>query len=205
VTLTVGFDLDLTLIDARPGFIKTMEALSAEMGVQLDGETAAGMMGPPLPDVLRTIGTPDEDVDRYVARFRELYPEIAIASTTPMPGAEDALAAVRELGGKTMIVTAKYHRNAVLHIEALGWDIDHLMGDLWATGKAEALKLHGASVYVGDHIGDMNGAAAAGAIGVGVATGPCSKETLHEAGAHIVLSSLVEFPEWLSGHAAGKR
>jgi phosphoglycolate phosphatase len=205
VPLTVGFDLDLTLIDARPGFIRTMAVLSEEIGVPLDGEAAARMMGPPLGEVLRTIGAPEDGIDGYVARFRELYPRIAIASTTPMPGAEDALAAVRELGGRTMIVTAKYQQNARLHIEALGWEIDHVIGDLWSAGKAEALKLHGASVYVGDHIGDMNGAAAAGAIGVGVATGPCSKETLAEAGAHVVLASLTEFPGWLSGHAAGKR
>jgi phosphoglycolate phosphatase len=58
VPLTVGFDLDLTLIDARPGFIRTMAVLSEEIGVPLDGEAAARMMGPPLGEVLRTIGAP---------------------------------------------------------------------------------------------------------------------------------------------------
>jgi phosphoglycolate phosphatase len=205
VTLTVGFDLDLTLIDARPGFIKTMAALSAEMGVDLDGETAAGMMGPPLPDVLRAIGVAVEDVDQVVARFRELYKDIAISESSPMPGAVAALAAVRALGGRTMIVTAKYQPNAERHIAALGWDVDHLIGDLWATGKADALRTHGAGVYVGDHIGDINGALAADAVAVGVATGPCSSAELTEAGAHVVLPSLTEFPAWLSDHVAARR
>ncbi len=205
MTLTVGFDLDLTLIDARPGFIKTMAALSAELGVELDGETAAGMMGPPLPDVLQAIGVSVDDVGQVVARFRELYKDIAIEFSSPMPGAVDALAAVRAFGGRTMIVTAKYQPNAERHITALGWDVDHLIGDLWATGKADALRTHGAGVYVGDHIGDINGALAADAVAVGVATGPCSSAELVAAGAHVVLSSLEEFPAWLSGHVAAQR
>jgi phosphoglycolate phosphatase len=205
VTITVGFDLDMTLIDARPGVVLAMAALSEDLGLKLDGEYVAANMGPPLPVAFRAMGVPEHDIDRLVARFRELYAPIAIPETKPMPGAEAALAAVRDAGGTTMIVTAKYQRNADLHIEALGWDVDHVIGDLWSAGKAEALKLHGAEIYVGDHIGDMAGAAAAGALGVGVATGPCDADTLTKAGAHIVLTSLTEFPAWLSDHAAARR
>jgi phosphoglycolate phosphatase len=205
VTITVGFDLDMTLIDPRPGVVKAMAALSADVGMAIDGEYVAANMGPPLPLVFQEMGLPPADIDRLVARFRALYPDIAIPETKPMPGAEAALAAVRAAGGQTMIVTAKYQRNAELHIEALGWDVDHLVGDLFSAGKAEALKAHGARVYVGDHIGDMAGAAAAGAFAVGVTTGPCSASTLAQAGANVVLSSLIEFPEWFSGHAAGQR
>jgi phosphoglycolate phosphatase len=203
VTITVGFDLDMTLIDARPGIVRAMAALSADMGVPLDGEYIAANMGPPLPVMFAEIGIPKADIELFVRRFRELYPEIVIPTTVPLPGAEAALAAVRSAGGQTMIVTAKYQRNAELHIEALGWDVDHLIGDLWSAGKAEALKLHGARVYVGDHIGDMAGAAAAGAIGVGVTTGPCDAAMLTDAGAHVVLESLADFPAWFSDHAAG--
>jgi phosphoglycolate phosphatase len=196
--VTVGFDLDMTLIDARPGVLLALSALAEEMGVRLDGDYIVANMGPPLRDMLLKIGVAEADVDRYVARFRELYPRIAIPETLPLPGAEDALAAVRAAGGKTMIVTAKYQRNAELHVTALGWDVDHLIGDLWSAGKAEALKLHGASIYVGDHIGDMAGAAAAGALAVGVTTGPCDAEMLASAGAHVVLPSLLDFPAWFS-------
>jgi phosphoglycolate phosphatase len=199
--MTVGFDLDMTLIDARPGILVAMAALAGDMGVQLDGEYIVANMGPPLRDMFHNIGVPEADLDRYVARFRELYPEIVVPTTVALPGAEEALAAVRAAGGKTMIVTAKYQRNAELHMTALGWDVDHLVGDLWAAGKAEALRLHGARVYVGDHIGDMAGAAAAGALGVGVTTGPCDAQTLTTAGAHVVLPSLLEFPEWFSAFA----
>jgi phosphoglycolate phosphatase len=205
VTITVGFDLDMTLIDARPGIIKAMSALSAEMGVELDGEYVIANMGPPLTQVFQAIGVPERDNERYVGRFRELYPAIAIPLTRPMPGAEAALAAVRAIGGRTMIVTAKYQRNADLHVRALGWEVDHVIGDLWSAGKAEALKRYGAEIYVGDHIGDMAGAAAADAVAVGVPTGPCDAATLTKAGAHVVLASLAEFPVWLNGRVAARR
>lgn len=197
--MTVGFDLDMTLIDPRAGVVRAIAALAEDSGLRLDGEYIAANMGPPLRDMLLTIGIPETRVDWCVTRFRARYPEIVIPVTVPMPGAEAALKAVRAAGGKTMIVTAKYQRNAELHIEALGWDVDHLVGDLWSAGKAEALKLHGASVYVGDHVGDMKGAAAAGALAVGVTTGPCDARTLEEAGADVVLAGLEEFPAWFSG------
>lgn len=201
MTVTVGFDLDLTLIDPRPGIIKAIAALSEETGLALDGEYVAANMGPPLRDMFQTIGIPDARIDWCVTRFRATYPGLVIPTTVPMPGAVAALDAVRAGGGKTVIVTGKYERNAQLHIEALGWDIDHLVGDLWSAGKAEALKLHGATVYVGDHIGDMKGAVAAGAVAVGVTTGPCDADMLTAAGADVVLSSLAEFPAWFTDAA----
>jgi len=41
------------------------------------------------------------------------------------------------------------------------------------------------------------GARAAGAVAVAVATGPCSVDELVEAGADVVLTDLLEFPDWL--------
>lgn len=201
MTVTVGFDLDMTLIDPRQGIVKAIAALAEETGLSLDGEYIAANMGPPLRDMFLSIGIPEDRIDTSVARFRATYPEIVIPTTVPMPGAAAALKAVRAAGGQTLIVTAKYQRNAELHIEALGWEVDHLIGDLWSAGKADALKLHGAGVYVGDHIGDMKGAAAAGAVAVGVTTGPCDAAMLTEAGADVVLSSLVEFPAWFNDAA----
>ena len=194
---TVGFDLDMTLIDPRPGMAAVMNEVGVRTGYALDGEKFASNLGPPLDMIYRDMGVPEEEVPDLVSLFRALYPEVVIPSTVALPGAAMALQCVRELGGSTMVVTGKYRKNAALHLEAMGWEVDHLYGELWATGKSESLKLHGAAVYVGDHIGDMRGAAAAGALGVGVVTGPCSRAELAEAGAAVVLDDLREFPEWL--------
>ncbi|HEV7909105.1 MAG TPA: HAD hydrolase-like protein [Pseudonocardiaceae bacterium] len=195
--LTVGFDLDMTLIDPRPGMAAVMNALAEETGYALDGEHFAANLGPPLDMTYRQFGVPEEEIPDLVARFRAMYPEIVIPSTLALPGAAQSLAAVRELGGQVVIVTGKYRVNAARHLTALGWEVDHLFGELWAVGKAEALKLHGAQVYVGDHIGDVRGAKAAGAESVGVPSGPCSAEELTGAGADVVLADLTEFPAWL--------
>jgi len=201
VPLTVGFDLDMTLIDPRPGMAAVMNAVAAESGYPLDGEAFAAHLGPPLDMVYREQGVPETEIPDLIARFRALYPDVVIPSTVQLPGAAQSLAAVRELGGAVVVVTGKYRQNAKLHLDAFGWEVDHLIGGVWSTGKAEALLLHGASVYVGDHLGDVRGAKAAGAVAVGVTTGPCSGAELMDEGADVVFPDLTEFPAWLRENA----
>lgn len=200
--VTIGFDLDMTLIDPRPGMVAAMAALARQTGLDIDGEHFANNLGPPLAVVFGEFGVPPEHIPDLVSRFRASYPEIVIPRTVAMPGAAEALAAVHALGGRTLVVTAKHAPNAARHLTALGWRVDHLAGDLWATGKAEALRRFGAGVYVGDHATDMAGALAAGALPVGVTTGPCDAATLRAAGAEVVLDDLTEFPDWLRGRHA---
>ncbi|MGA6165425.1 HAD family hydrolase [Amycolatopsis magusensis] len=197
--ITVGFDLDMTLIDPRPGMVAALDALAEESGLPLDGEHFAANLGPPLDAVLRGFEAPEERIPGLVDRFREIYPELVVPSTVALPGAHAALDAVHRAGGRTVVVTGKFGPNAARHIKALGFEVDVLVGELWSTGKAAALTEHGAEVYVGDHLGDINGALAAGAVPVGVTTGPCSRAELLEAGAEVVFDSLAEFPAWLAG------
>ncbi|MFE0023049.1 HAD family hydrolase [Amycolatopsis sp. NPDC059021] len=196
--ITVGFDLDMTLIDSRPGMLVAMNTLGAESGLPLDGEHFAANLGPPLDDSLRGFGAPEARIPALVGRFRELYPDVVVPVTIALPGAAEALRAVHAVGGRTLVVTGKYAPNAKLHIDALGLEVDELVGELWSTGKAEALKEHEARVYVGDHIGDILGARAAGAVAAGVATGPCSRAELLAEGADVVFDSLEEFPAWFT-------
>ena len=44
--LVVGFDLDMTLIDTRPGIAAVWDALSAETGVHVDSADAVSRLGP---------------------------------------------------------------------------------------------------------------------------------------------------------------
>jgi phosphoglycolate phosphatase len=203
VPLTVGFDLDMTLIDPRPGMIAVLDQLAAETGLPLDGEYFAANLGPPLDSILLGFGVPAEVVPGLVDRFRELYPGIVVPSTVALPGAADALAAVRRAGGRTLVVTGKYRPNAARHLNALGWQVDWLVGELWAGGKADALRTHGATIYVGDHVGDMIGAVAAGVYPVGVLTGSCDEEQLRAAGAELILPDLTGFADWLARHGPG--
>ncbi|MGW4483230.1 HAD family hydrolase [Amycolatopsis sp. NPDC004368] len=196
--ITVGFDLDMTLIDPRPGMVAAMNALAVESGLPLDGEHFAANLGPPLDDILRGFEAPEERIPGLVERFRALYPDVVVPITVALPGAAEALKAVRAAGGRTLVVTGKYGPNARLHVEALGLEVDDLVGELWSTRKAVALKEHDARAYVGDHLGDVRGARAAGALAVGVSTGPCTREELLAEGADVVFGSLTQFPEWFA-------
>jgi phosphoglycolate phosphatase len=199
--LTVGFDLDMTLIDSRPGIHATMTELSRRTGVYIDADAAVTRLGPPLEEEL-VRWFPAERVAAAGDEYRQLYPDFAITPTPALPGAAEAFAAIRERAGRVMVVTAKYGPNAALHLEHLGLDPDVLVGWHWGPKKGEALKEHGATVYVGDHIGDILGARAAGAVAVSVATGPVAAADLAAAGADAVLADLRGFPAWLDGYLA---
>lgn len=199
--LTVGFDLDMTLIDSRPGVHATMTELARRTGVRIDADAVVTRLGPPLDEELAR-WFPVEHIAAAGDQYRELYPEFAITPTTALPGAAEAFATIRERGGRVLVVTAKYAPNAALHLEHLGLVPDVLVGWHWGPKKGEALREHGATVYVGDHIGDIQGARAAGAVAVSVATGPVSAADLAAAGADTVLPDLRGFPAWLDGYLA---
>ena len=97
--LTVGFDLDMTLIDSRPGIAAVYAALSDETGVPIDVELAVSRLGPPLAEELG-YWFPAEVVAETADRFRALYPALAITPTGLLPGAREALAAVASQGGR---------------------------------------------------------------------------------------------------------
>ncbi|MFD5143625.1 HAD family hydrolase [Streptomyces sp. NPDC058401] len=195
--LTVGFDLDMTLIDSRPGIKAAFQALSAETGTFIDADQAITRLGPPLDQEL-AYWFPEAEIPAIADRYREIYPTHAIAATPAMPGAREAVEAVRALGGRAIVVTAKHEPNARLHLDHLGIKPDAVIGSLWAEAKAVALREYAAQVYVGDHVGDVRGARTAGAVSVTVPTGPCPEPELREAGADVVLADLTELPAWLA-------
>lgn len=195
----VGFDLDMTLADTRRGIAAVYDALAAETGVFIDSALICTRLGPPL-EVELANWYPAERVPAMVRRFRELYPGIAIPVTKPMAGAYEAVHAVRERGGRVMVVTAKNQRDAERTVCLLGLPVTVVVGALWAAGKAVALREHGAAVYVGDHTGDVDAARAAGVVSVGVASGPYDAAALRSYGADFVLPDLLAFPDWLGSY-----
>lgn len=196
----VGFDLDMTLIDTAAGFVATLDALGAELGVAFpSAELGSRALGPPLDQTLAPY-LPAADVARAIDRFRAIYPDHAITATPHLAGAPEALAAVRRHHGRIVLVTGKYTPNAQLHVDHLGLDVDLVSGNVWGEGKADVLRAEGASIYVGDHVHDVAGARAAGAVSVSVLTGSSTREELLAAGTDVVLDDLTEFPDWLDEH-----
>ncbi len=201
--LTVGFDLDMTLIDTRPGIAAAFRVLAAETRTPIDVDLVVNRLGPPLETELAH-WFPAEAVPAVAARYRELYPDHAITPSTALAGARESVAAVRALGGRAIVVTAKYAEHAKLHLAHLGIEPDAVIGWLWAEAKGEALREHGAHVYVGDHLGDVRGARVAGALSVAVTTGPCDAAELRAEGADVVLADLTGLPAWLASYDADR-
>jgi len=194
--LVVGFDLDLTLVDSRPGIAATYRALSALAGVYIDADAAVSRIGPPLTTELLH-WFPAERLDWAGERFRDLYPEHAIEGSPLLPGAAEAVAGVRALGGSVVVITGKYEPNARRHLTHFGLVVDALVGWAWADGKVAAIGEHRVGVYVGDHPADMIAARTGGAVAVGVTTGSHDADELVGAGADVVLPDLTGFPVWL--------
>ena len=194
--LVVGFDLDMTLIDSRPGVVASFVALNAELGTDIDGERIASQLGPTLESEMAKYFPPDE-VDAVCDRYRAHYAELGPAGSSLLPGAAEAVRAVHAHGGTTLVVTAKYEPNAHLCLDHVGIAVDHVVGWRHGPQKAETLRAHGAHIYVGDTRPDIEAARHAGAEPVGVTSGPVDRAGLTAAGATVVFDSLLEFPAWL--------
>ncbi len=176
-----------------------MQHLADETGATIDTELVVSRLGPPLEHELAH-WFPEGEVARTADRYREIYAAIAPPLIEVLPGAHAALEAVAKRG-RSIVITAKYGPNARLHVDRLGLPADAVFGDVWRDGKATVLREQGALAYVGDHVHDMDAARLADVVGVGVVTGPCSADELHDAEASVVLASLEDFPEWLATQA----
>jgi phosphoglycolate phosphatase len=194
----VGFDLDMTLVDSAEGIVLSVQHVISQYGIDADGDEIRSTIGLPLDHVFPR-WLPEEPYDVLLAAYRAHYRVNGIPLTRPMPGAAEANAAVRERGDRVLVVTAKYGAVASLALEAAGLDADEIVGDLFAEGKATALREHDAWAYVGDHPGDVRAARSADVISVVVPSGPTSLAELSAAGPDVVLPDLTHLPEWLAG------
>jgi phosphoglycolate phosphatase len=199
--LTVGFDLDLTLVDSHERIISAYIRALGDLGVEVSSEDLEPHLGMPLANTAAAVGAA-VDADALVLRYRHYYDEADAPRTLPMPGALEALRCVRAAGGRTVVVSAKFTPAVHNALAEAGLTdlVDVVYGELFARDKASALIAEGASIYVGDHPGDMAAAHAAGAYAVGVTTGANDEVALLAAGADCALPDLDAFVGWLPRH-----
>lgn len=194
--LTIGFDLDLTLVDSAEGITVSMTEAFRRVGVVIDPRQLTPMIGLPLDTTLRAF-VPEERVDEARDIYRELYPTMGIPGTKPLPGAVEAVDAIHAHHGIVLVVSAKIESAVRAVLAHVGLPVDDVVGERYAESKGVALQERGADVYVGDHPGDMIGARTAGAYAIGVTTGGHDAVALREAGADVVFADLLDFPYWL--------
>jgi phosphoglycolate phosphatase len=194
--LTVGFDLDLTLADTSEGIIASLAATGLETGTAIDLDGARRRLGIPIQEEL-ALYLPEAEIAPAVSIFREYMRTLGLEGARLLPGAAESVARVRELGGRSLVLTTKHTPLALSLLSHLALDIDEVIGGLHGAGKSDELRKAEAWGYVGDHVNDMREARAAGVIAIGVTTGNNSFAELRQAGASIVLATLEDLPPYI--------
>lgn len=191
----VGFDLDMTLIDSRPAILAAFAGVARDTGTRIDPAEVDGRLGIKLEDELGHWFAAAE-VPAAAEAYRRHYLALAAKKTTAMPGAEEAIAAVRAAGQRAAIITAKHPVSVGPSLRAAGLTADELFTHVHGPEKAAVLRRLKAAVYVGDTPADMAAGASAEVAVAGVTTGSFSAAELTAAGAQVVFGSLAEFPGW---------
>jgi phosphoglycolate phosphatase len=199
----VGFDLDMTLINSRPAILASFAEVARETATPIDLDAVDRRLGIKLDDELAFWFPPEQGAEAAEI-YRRHYVGLAERMTTALPGAHEALAAVRAAGQRVVIITAKHPISVGPSLQAVGLSADELFTLVHGPEKAAVLRRLKATAYVGDTPPDMAAAVQAGVRAVGVATGSFSGQDLAGAGAEVVLDSLDGFPAWLRGAHAGR-
>jgi len=200
----VGFDLDLTLINSRPAIMAAWTAVAAELNTRIDLAEVDTRMGIKLEDEV-SYWFPADMHKAAADSYRRHYVQLAPTMTMPLPGATQALSAVRLAGERAVIVTAKHMVSVRPSLAAAELVADEVFAFVHGPEKAAVLADIGAAVYVGDTPADMAAGRAGGALPVGVPTGSFSAAELTASGAHVILGSLLEFPLWYAGFRGESR
>jgi phosphoglycolate phosphatase len=175
--------------------------VNASLGAAIDVDEFVRRLGPPIrAELSRWVA--EELLGEAADQFRSAFVGPGLQFLEPLPGAAAALAEVAARGGKSIVITSRRQHIAEAALHACGLSADVIVGGLTGTEKAPTMRQNAASCYVGDHPLDMAGAAAAGVPGVGVLTGSHSEQDLRDAGAAVVLASLLDFSRLFEGTVA---
>lgn len=202
----VLFDLDGALIDSRGDIAAACNhALVAAGRPPLPDATIAGFVGDGARALLaRAFGIARDapDMERHVADWSAYYAAHPVDRTTWMPGAREALDALRARGARIGLATNKLRAVTLAIVRALG--VESLFDAIWAGGDG-ALKPApdcvraltaalgvgaGETWLVGDGVQDVGAANAAGCASIAVLGGFHAEEKLRAAGPTIVLASM---------------
>jgi phosphoglycolate phosphatase len=196
MTAAAGFDLDMTLVDTRPGISLALTMLAEETGRPVDVRAIVSALGPPIAQALSPWFSAAE-LAGAVQDFRRHMATVGVLNVEPLPGAAAALDAARAAGLTVVVVTSKIEPLARATLRHAGLVADRVFGDVWAKDKSPPLVASAAVCFAGDHPADMVAATGAGIPGYGVTTGASTHAELLAAGASEVGESLDAFPAWL--------
>ena len=200
--LAILFDLDGTLIDSEPGILASCKAAVRSLGHDAAGLDLAGLIGPPLEEIMATIlaRVGDDRIAEGVLAYREHYGVEGFRASAPYPGVADMLAQLAASDVALYVATSKRTVFARRILEHLG--LAHRFAAIYGSEPdgsvdrksaliAHILKRHDLRpercLMVGDRRHDVEGARANGVGCVGVLWGYGAREELEAAcAAHVV-------------------
>lgn len=190
---TLGFDLDMTLIDTSAAMRHGYGEIARKMAADLDVDACVRALGSPVREVLGR-WLPAGQVDEAAGILARAFAAGGLSLVRALPGARPLLARLRGDGTRILVATTRRARSARASLSWCRLPHDELVAGLPPAAKATVLRGHGCVGYVGDHPLDMAAAHRAGVPGIGVLTGFHSEADLVGAGASLVLPGLDSFP-----------
>lgn len=201
------FDFDGTLGDTQQGILATAQEVLHRMGRGPADETAlAATIGLPLREnFTRGAGLSDEEADRAVAIYRDIFEKVAVPVITLFPGVEETLSQLAKRGIPMAVASSRGQRSLEGLMKHLGLDrfiplrnvfgveaaarpkpapdLVHLILEKLGTGARETM-------VVGDTTFDIEMGRAAGCLTCGVTYGNQSAGLLAGAYPDLLLDDL---------------
>lgn len=210
---SIVFDFDLTLADSTHAVTECINLALRDMGHESANEEAARKtIGHTLQDAYRMLTKCEEIArgDLFHETFVGHADRIMVQMIDWLPGIPEMLQQLHDKGIPMAIVSTKFRYrilDILAHLEAGDWfdlivggeDVEKMKPD--PTGLIHAFDQLNTPVekglYVGDTLIDWQTAQNAGCHFLAVLTGPTRREEFEKAGAHTILGSAIEIPEFL--------
>ena len=215
------FDIVGTTVTSGDEVPHAFRAAFLSVGVMLPPDAVTQVRGRSKREAIATLlaahgpvgRDPSQLASAVYSTFQELLRRSYEISAEPIPGAESALAELRDSGVAVVLNTGLDRETTRRLLRSLGWDALGLDGvvtgdDVQAGRPAPdllraAMRLVGegdprAVVSVGDTVSDLEAAHAAGVgLSVGVLTGAHGRERLAACPHSVILDSVADLPGWL--------
>ncbi len=211
--MTILFDLDGTLTDAKPGITRCIQYALSQLGYQPpDAAALHWCIGPPLHDSFATLlQTADAAIIQHaLSLYRQEYAAAGMFENMLYPQVPEALGMLRAKGYRTFIATSKPHLYAIEIIKhfQLAPLFDAVYGsELDGTRSEKGALIHhilqaeklsaDTTVMVGDRAHDMIGAKQNRLAAIGVTYGYGTLQELQSQGADWIAATPSEIPALL--------
>lgn len=204
----IFFDLDGTLTDSSEGITRCAQLALRHFGIHIeDRTTLTDFIGPPLRETFPRRGVPADRVEEAVTKFRERYLVVGKFENAPYPGIRQVLETLKAQGYSLYVATSKPEETAkeILTKFDLARYFDVICGADMAGLRDEKDKVIAwllsqiprdeTILMVGDTAFDVLGAKCHNIPCIGVTWGFGSRESMEQAGALRVVSTMEELTD----------